>query len=453
MKDKQQDHMLESEKVTKLIRKFSVPAIAASLVGSVYNIVDQIFIGQKLGAAGNAATNIAFPLVMLMVTFAMVIGTGGASNFSIFMGSGEKEKAEKTVGNSLLCMIISGIVLAIFAMIFLKPLLYFFGAREHILKLAYEYTQITVIGIPFYVIGSGFSMFIRADGKPKYAMITTMSGAVLNTIFDPIFIFICGWGIKGAALATIIGQIVGAILALYYVKKFESCKITKETFKPDFHIIKNVIVLGIPSGITQITVMAVQIVMNNVLGFYGAKTAYGQEIPLACAGIISKVSSVFTSVIFGISQSCQPIFGHNYGAKNYQRVKDTYKTAAKIVTVVAVVAFILFQTCPVPILKVFGSSDPLYLEFGSRYLRIYLLFMFINGIQILTSNYFPAIGKAKQGIILSLSRQAILQLPLIVILPMIFGINGVLYAGPISDGIAGILAIVLVMMQMKKMKA
>ncbi len=446
-----EQNILETAKITQLIRKFSVPAIASSLVGSVYNIVDQIFIGQKLGTTGNAATNVAFPMVMLMVAFAMTIGTGGSSSFSLHMGRKEEKEAGQIMGNSLFCLLFSGVLLAGITLLFLHPMMVFFGARGEILELAQKYTQITAIGIPFYVLGTGFSMFIRADGSPRYAMICTISGAILNTILDPVFIFGFNWGIRGAALATILGQIVSAVGAVLYLRKFQSCKIEKAMFRPKKQTVKQIFLLGMPSGLTQLTVMAVQIVMNNTLGYYGEQTVYGREIPLACAGIVSKVSSIFNSVIMGISQSCQPIFGHNYGAGNHRRVKETYKTAAVIVTGIAAAAFLLFQLFPVPILRIFGSGNQLYFNFGSRYLRIYMFCIFISGIQILTSNFFPAIGKAKQGILLSLSRQAFLQVPLILILPYFLGINGVLYAGAISDALAGILAIGMMAGQMKKL--
>lgn len=447
----EENNSLETEKITKLIRKFAIPAISSSLVGSVYNIVDQIFIGQKLGTAGNAATNVAFPMVMLMVAVAMTIGTGGASNFSLYMGRKEEKRAGQIVGNSLSCMLICGILLATVMLVFLSPLMIFFGARGETLELALKYTGITAIGIPFYVIGTGFSMFIRADGQPRYAMICSIFGAVLNAILDPVFIFGFDWGIQGAALATIIGQIVSAVGAALYLRRFQSCKINKDMFWVKGHIVKEIILLGVPSGITQLTVMAVQIIMNNTLGYYGERTVYGREIPLACAGIVSKVSSIFNSVIMGISQSCQPIFGHNYGAGNYRRVKDTYNIAAVIVTGISVAAFLLFQFFPIQILQIFGSGDQLYFEFGSRYLRIFMFCIFINGIQILTSNFFPAMGKAKQGILLSLSRQAFLQVPLLLILPYFMGINGVLYAGAISDALAGTLAVGMAVWQIKKL--
>ncbi len=447
----EENNSLETEKITKLIRKFAIPAISSSLVGSVYNIVDQIFIGQKLGTAGNAATNVAFPMVMLMVAVAMTIGTGGASNFSLYMGRKEEKRAGQIVGNSLSCMLICGILLATVMLVFLSPLMIFFGARGETLELALKYTGITAIGIPFYVIGTGFSMFIRADGQPRYAMICSIFGAVLNAILDPVFIFGFDWGIQGAALATIIGQIVSAVGAALYLRRFQSCKINKDMFWVKGHIVKEIILLGVPSGITQLTVMAVQIIMNNTLGYYGERTVYGREIPLACAGIVSKVSSIFNSVIMGISQSCQPIFGHNYGAGNYRRVKDTYNIAAVIVTGISVAAFLLFQFFPIQILQIFGSGDQLYFEFESRYLRIFMFCIFINGIQILTSNFFPAMGKAKQGILLSLSRQAFLQVPLLLILPYFMGINGVLYAGAISDALAGTLAVGMAVWQIKKL--
>lgn len=443
---------LANAKVTHLIRKFALPAIMSSLVGSLYNIADQIFVGQKLGTVGNAATNVAFPLVLLMVTFSMMIGTGGSSKFSLYQGAGQQEDAGRTLGNSLIALAVSGVVLTIVTLIFLRPMMVLFGAKGETLELSMAYTGITAIGIPFYIIGTGSSMFVRADGSPKYAMASTMTGAVLNIILDPILIFLFDMGIRGAALATIAGQIVSAVISVLYYRRFKSFPLKKEFFRPDLRLVGQICLLGLPSGLMQVAVMCVQIVMNNTLGYYGELSVYGRDIPLAVAGVISKVSSIFMSVIMGISQSCQPIFGYNYGAKNFKRVKETYKQAAVIVVAVSVLALLLFQFAPHAILNLFQRGDALYLEFGTAYLRIFMACVFLTGLTILTSVFFPAIGKAKLGMLASLSRQVLFQLPLILILPHLFGLglDGVLYAGPIADFLAAVLALLLVRRELAK---
>lgn len=449
----EKNSLFETAKVTTIIRMFALPAIASSLVGSIYNIVDQIFIGQKIGILGNAATNIAFPLVMLMVTFSMMIGVGASSNFSLEIGAGNTQRAAKTVGNSLACMLASGLLLMIFALSFLQPLMLLLGARGQTLEYAVTYTGVTSIGIPFYITGTGMAMLIRADGSLKYAMAATISGAVLNTILDPLFLFVFDMGIEGAALATILGQIVSAVISICYLRKFRYIQLDRSCFRPNLDTIRRITSLGLPSGLMQITVMLLQIVMNNTLGYYGELSIYGRDIPLACVGVISKVSTVFNSLINGVSQSCQPMLGYNYGASNYRRVKEAFWTAAKVVTAISFGAFFLFQIFPRQILSIFGDGDALYYEFGIRYLRIFLFCIFASGVQILSANFFPAIGKAKLGMVCSLSRQVFFQLPLILCLPIFWGMDGVLFAGPIADALSAILSVSIVQHHMKKMQA
>jgi Na+-driven multidrug efflux pump len=432
MKQSSNDMDLANARVTDLIKKFAGPAIMSSLVGSVYNIADQIFVGQKLGTAGNAATNVAFPITLLMVTIYVIIGSGGASKFSLFQGSKDPENATKTVGNSITVLGIIGILMMAMTLLFLQPLMQLFGARAEVLELSIIYTRIIAIGMPLHILASGLSMFIRADGSPKYAMTSTITGAVLNIILDPIFIFRFDMGMQGAAIATVIGQIVSGIISILYIGKFKTIHLKKEHFKPDGKLIWDICVLGLPGGLNQLAVICVQIAMNNTLGYYGEQSVYGREIPLAVAGIVSKVSSIFNSIVMGISQSCQPIFGYNYGAGNYKRVKETYKQAVVIVTTVSAAAFVLFQTVPHQILEIFQKGNDLYLEFGTAYLHVFMGGICLLGMIILTTVFFPAIGEAKSGTIVSLSRQAF-QLPLIVLLPLLLGMNGVLYAGPIAD--------------------
>jgi putative MATE family efflux protein len=441
---------LANAKVTDLIKKFAGPAIMSSLVGSIYNIADQIFVGQKLGTAGNAATNVAFPITLLMVTIYVIIGSGGASKFSLFQGSGENEKATKTVANSIMVLGMIGVLLAALTLIFTKPMMELFGARDEVLELSTVYTRIIAVGMPFYILGSGLSMYIRADGSPKYAMTSTITGAVLNIVLDPIFIFKLDMGMAGAAMTTVIGQIVSEIISVRYIWKFKTVHLKKEHFHIDWKLIGEICVLGLPGGLNQLAVICVQIAMNNTLGYYGEHSVYGREIPLAVAGIVSKVSSIFNSIVMGISQSCQPIFGYNYGAGNYKRVKETYKQAAAIVTVVAFVAFLLFQTVPRQILQIFQKGNDLYLEFGTAYLRVFMGGICLLGIIILTTVFFPAIGEAKSGMVASLSRQAF-QLPLILLLPLVFGMDGVLYAGPIADICTFILCVTLMHFEFKKL--
>lgn len=441
---------LETEPVGRLILKYSLPAIASSLVSSVYNIVDQIFVGNKIGESGNAATNVAFPLVMIITTIAMTFGAGSSSSFSLYLGQKEEKKAKSIVGNGMTLMILCGVLVAVISLIFLRPMLMAFGGRGQTLEYSIEYTRVLLFGFPFAILGTGASQLIRADGSPRYAMISTLSGAVLNCILDPIFIFGLDMGMSGAALATVIGQLISGVLILSYFKRFKTVKLSLRDYILRLESVARIFKLGVAAGANQLAITLVQIVMNNTLGYYGELSQYGRDIPLACVGIISKVSSVFNAVIFGISQSTQPILGYNYGAGNTSRVKETFKRAAIIVTGISCVAFLCFQLFPRQIISVFGSGDELYYDFALRYFHIFLFCTFIVGVQILCAQFFPSIGKGGIGTVVSLSRQVFFLLPLVIVFPLIWGIDGVLWAGPIADGLAGVMALLLVRKEMKK---
>lgn len=441
---------LESESIGKLIAKYSLPAIISSLVSSLYNIVDQIFVGHSIGELGNAATNVAFPLVMIMTTLAMVFGVGGASSFSLYLGQKHEDKAKNVVGTSLSLLLAAGVVVAAVASIFLKPMLTAFGGRGQTLEYAIEYTRIVALGAPLAMLETGAAQLIRADGSPRYAMAANLTGAILNCVLDPLLIFGLNMGMSGAAIATVTGQLVGGIMILLYFRRFKTFRLTPQNFIPKKESIGRIFTLGIPSGANQLAVTIVQIVMNNTLGYYGELSQYGRDIPLACVGIISKVNSIFNSVIFGIAQSTQPIIGYNYGAGNYERVKAAFMRAAKIVFAVSLCAFLCFQLFPQYIINIFGSNDnPLYYEFALKYFHIFLFCTFIVGLQILSAQFFPSIGRGGIGTVVSLSRQVFFLLPLVIVFPLVWGIDGVLWAGPIADGTSGILALLLVSREMK----
>ena len=442
---------LATDNVGKLIFKFATPSIISFLVSALYNIVDQIFIGQGVGMLGNAATNIAFPLNTICTALALLLGIGGASNFNLRMGQKKEEEAAYIVGNSVISMIISGVTLSLLVIIFLNPLLHLFGATKDIMPYALTYTRITAFGIPFLIFSIGCSNLIRSDGSPTYAMLSTLSGAILNTILDPIFIFVFDLGMAGAAYATVIGQILSSLIVARYLFKFKSVKLSRNNFKLRKKLVLAISALGAAACFNQLAMMVVQITMNNTLTYYGALSHYGSEIPLASVGVISKVNIVYMAFTLGISQGCQPIVGFNYGAQNYDRVKKTYKTAAIAVTLISIVAFLCFQIFPRQIISIFGQGDENYFEFAQRYFRIFMFMTFVNGIQPLTSNFFTSIGKSQKGIILSLTRQIIFLLPLVIILPKFLGIDGVMYAGPIADSIAFITAGILIYKEIRCM--
>ena len=396
----EQDNPLGYEKESKLLVGFAIPCIISMLVTALYNIVDQIFIGQGVGMLGNAATNIAFPLSTSCTAISLLLGIGSATNFSLKLGAGEEKESAEYAGNGI-CL--------------------------------------------------GMSKLILADGSPRYSMTSMLVGAIVNTILDPIFIFGLQMGMRGAALATIIGQIVSFCISLRYMFHFKTIRLTKESFHMTGRHIENIFKFGASACFNQIAMTIVQIVLNNTLSHYGAQSVYGGDIPLACAGIITKVNMIFMSFVIGISQGIQPIIGFNYGAEKYERVRKSYLLALGTATVLSGIAFFCFQVFPRQIISVFGSGSELYFQFSERYFRIYMFLTLINGIQPVTSNFFNSIGKSQLGVFMSLTRQILFLLPLIVIFPLFMGIDGVMYAGPIADAAAAIVCGYFMVRELKEL--
>lgn len=443
---------LGTEREGKLIAKFAIPAIISMLVTSLYNIVDQIFIGRGVGMLGNAATNIAFPITAICTATALLFGIGGASNYNLACGEGDQERATNIAGCSLFMLAMSGTVLAAVVLVFLNPLLHFFGVTPDVLPYALDYTGITAFGLPFILFTTGGNHLVRADRSPTYSMLSMLSGAIINTILDPLFIFVFDWGIKGAAWATVIGQVASGLMVVLYFVKFKKMPLKLRQVRPNFGYIKKIVSLGMASGINQIAIAAVQILMNNTLKYYGARSIYGTDIPLACVGVVAKVNMIFMAICIGISQGCQPLWGFNYGAKKYDRVRSVYKKAVTICLISGCVFFLCFQIFPRQIISLFGHGEELYFQFAERYFKIYMFMTFANGIQPMSSGFFTSIGKAKLGIVMSLTRQVLFLIPLILIFPAIMGIDGVMYAGPIADAAALAVAISLAIRELGKMK-
>jgi len=447
------ENPLGHESISKLLKGFAIPSITATLVNSLYNIVDQIFIGQGIGYLGNAATNVSYPLSTICLAISLLIGIGSASRFSICLGKKEPERAARIAGNGIFFMAVAGILYLIVGEAFLTPLLTVFGATGEVLPFARQYAGITLIGMPFLILTNGMSNLIRADGKPKYSMVCIVAGAILNTILDPVFLFLLDWGIAGAALATILGQFLSFFLAMRYLWRFQSIRLTKESFRMDLKDSLQTFYMGTSSSINQVAITIVQIVLNNSLTYYGSQSVYGKEIPLAACGIVMKTNAILLSIIVGISQGVQPIIGFNFGAGNYNRVKQAYLLAIKWNFAVSLVGFILFQFFPRPIISMFGSGDPLYFAFAIQFMRTFLFMALVNGVQLLSSNFFTAVGKAIKGLLLSLTRQVFFLIPLILLLPLQFGIWGVLLAGPIADFIAFVASILAVRREFKRLDA
>lgn len=450
MKEQLEKNPLGEQKTGKLLVEFAIPSIIAMLVSSLYNIVDQFFIGRSVGELGNAATNISFPLSISCVAIALLFGIGGASAFNLAMGKGDREEAVYYIGNAAVMMVLCGTILTVFTEIFLGPLMRFFGSPENVLGYAKEYTGIVAIGFPLLILTAGGGHLIRADGRPQVAMICNIVGAVINTILDAIFVFGLGLGMRGAAFATIIGQMISGLLVIWYLGHCKTIQIKKQHLRIGKEQLKRITSLGAAPCSNQLAMMVVQIVMNKSLKYYGSLSVYGEAIPIACAGIITKVNQVFMSFIIGISQGLQPIVSFNYGARKYQRVKGAYRQAIISGFVLSIAAFLLFQIAPRQIISIFGNGTEEYYQFAINYFHIFLFFTFVNFLQPITSNFFTAIGKPTVGVFLSLTRQIIFLLPLLVVFPLIFGIDGIMYAGPSADFLAAVVTGAMAVRELKR---
>lgn len=447
--EKRKENPLGTLPVHSLLMKFTVPSIVAMLTSALYNIVDQYFIGNSVGELGNAATNIAFPLSTCCIAIALLFGIGGAAAFNLAKGAGDDEKAVYYMGNSMTGMFLLGTLLFLVTQLFLDPMLRFFGAPESIMGYAHIYVSITSIGFPMLIFASGGGHLIRADGSPNFSMVCNIVGAVINTILDALFVFGFDMGMAGAALATIIGQYVSGFLAMYYLSHCKTVSVKLRHLRPRSDCMARVASLGAAPCSNQLAMMVVQLVMNKSLTYYGGQSNYGEEVPLACAGIISKVNQVYFSFIIGLSQGLQPIISFNYGAGKYKRAKEAFLTSASVGFAISVVAFALFQLFPRPIIKIFGEGSEEYIAFSVSYFRVFLFFTFLNFFQPLTSNCFTAIGKPFMGMFLSLTRQIIFLLPLILLLPIAIGIDGILYAGPVADGLAAAVSFLFISRELK----
>lgn len=447
--NKETNNPLGVQPVNRLLSQFAIPSIISMLVGSLYNIVDQFFIGERVGELGNAATNIAFPLSTSCLALALLIGIGGSSAFNLAMGSGHEKRAVNIMGNAVVLLAGSGLVLSIITLLFLKPLLLFFGSPKSVLPYAMEYTKITAFGFPFLLLSTGGGHLIRADGRPRITMLCNLVGAVLNTILDALFVFGLNLGMSGAALATIIGQIVSGALAIGYLMHGKTVTIRRENLRIKWENVTRIASLGMAPCSNQVAMMVVQIIMNQSLKHYGSHSIYGENIPIACAGIITKVNMIFMSFVIGLSQGLQPIASFNYGAGKKGRVKEAYIKAISIGAVLAVIAFLMFQFFPRQIISIFGDGSELYYQFAIRYFHVFLFFTFVNFMQPITSNFFTAIGKPKVGSFLALTRQILFLLPLILLFPLFLGIDGIMYAGPVADCLAAVVCFIMVYRELR----
>ena len=445
------ENILGTMPIKKLLIKFSVPAIIAMLVNSLYNIVDQIFIGHKIGYIGNTATTVSFPIMTISLAIGLLFSSGASAYSSIKLGEKKPDIAENTIGNMLSILVITSIIFSGFCLLFLEDVLIFFGATVTSLPYAKEYTSIILLGVPFAVTSIGLSNIARVDGNSKIAMISLLTGAGVNIILDPIYLFVFEWGMKGAAIATITSQIISVLILGNYFFKHSKLKFRLKYLKLNFKILGAFTILGLSNGLTQLTASLTQIILNNSLVYYGNLSHVTGDVALSAMGIVAKISILLVSINIGISNGCQPIFGFNRGAKNFSRIKETYILAIKYATIFSFFGWVICMFFPNLILMLIGSTEGIFFDFTKKALRIYLFGTIFSGFQIITSSYFQSTGQPKVAAVLSVLRQGICLIPSIIILPTIFGLDGILYAGFVSDFISTFIVALLVKKELTKL--
>ena len=419
---------LETGSIPGLLLKFSVPAIVGMVVQALYNVVDRIFIGQAVGSLGIAGLTIAFPIMLIVMAFGMLVGLGATALISLRLGARQKAKAEQALGNALVLQIGISLVITVVGLSLLTPLLTLLGASEAVLPVARDYTRIILVGAVLQGIGFGLNNVIRGEGNPRIAMFTMLIGAALNTVLDPIFIFGFGWGIEGAAIATVLSQAVTAVWVLRYFLNGDSVlKIRVENLRPRWPVCRAIFVIGAAPFAMQLGASLLNTIMNHQL------SAHGGDVAVSVMGIFYSVVMLIMMPIIGISQGAQPIIGFNYGAEHFDRVKKTLLLATVAATVLTTFGFAVTMLLPTQIIRLFDPDDPVLIQIGTRALRICTLMLPIVGFQIISSNYFQAVGKAKTAMFLSLSRQVLLLIPCLLICPRFFGLDGVWMSLPISD--------------------
>lgn len=458
MNQSENSQFLGTEKISKLMLKFSVPCVLSLLVSALYNIVDQIFIGNsELSALGNAATGVVFPIFIIAQAFAWCFGDGCAAYLNICQGKKDMQSAHKAIGTGIVITLFASIVLMIIFFPLKSQLLTLFGASENSIGMAVEYFNIILAFFPVYMLSNMMNAVIRADGSPAWSMASMLLGAVINIILDPVMIFGFYWGMTGAALATVIGQLVSFIISLLYFFRTRTFKLTKNSYVPDFKVFSSALKLGASSFITQMTIVIISLVCNIMLAKYGALSQYGADIPIAIIGIESKVFTVIINLVVGIVLGCQPIIGYNIGAKNYGRVKQLYKLILMCTLVIGIASTLLFELAPQAVVGIFGTPTNIpnpedYWIFAEKTFRIFLSLVTFTCTIKMTSIFFQAVGKPAQAVLSSMIRDIICFIPLILILPRFFGIEGILFAAPIADFIAMIVATVLTIVFLKSLK-
>ncbi|SMC75312.1 MATE family efflux transporter [Sporomusa malonica] len=440
-----QSQALGQEKISKLLWNFSLPAIVGMVVNALYNIVDSIFVGNGVGDIGLTAVTIAFPIMIILMAIGMLIGIGASTLVSIRLGEQKHHEAEVILGNAFTMMIIAVLPMTAVALLFLDQILVLLGAEPNVLPYAREFTRIILIGSIFMHIGFGLNNIIRAEGNPKVAMATMLIAALLNTMLNPLFIFVFKLGIAGSALATVSAQAVSAAWVLHYLTSDKGVlKLRRENLRLDTDIVKEIVKIGLSPFIMQIAASVVTVIYNYSL------LRYGGELAVAAIGIINRVAMLILMPVFGISQGVQPILGYNYGAKNYTRVIEVIKLGMYAATAVSVLGFIATQLFATPIIRVF-NDNPELITIGSSGLSLFLVMLPIIGFQVIGANYFQAVGKANYAIFLSMSRQVIILIPAIIVLPQFFGLQGIWIAGPVADFVSSLLTGTYLWLELRKL--
>ena len=454
-KVEQSNQFLGTERIGKLMGKYAIPCIISLLVGALYNIVDQIFIANAsyLGSYGNAANTVVFPLTVVALAIAVMIGDGCCAFVSICLGKGEMLHAKKSVGNAIIMIIASSLLLTVIYLIFQTHIIAMFGGtvNEETFFYSKEYFFYISLGIPFYMFGQSMNPVIRADGNPKFAMASTLTGAAANIILDPIFIFIFKWGMKGAAIATVIGQIITAILVVWYILHMRTIKPLLNDLKIDRQICGKTLLLGITSFLSQISLVAAMAAINNMLRKYGAiDEIFGQpqyaQIPMAVVGIVMKFFQIVISIVVGMAAGCIPIVGYNIGAGNKLRVKELFTKLLIAETLVGTVSFVLVEVFPKQLISIFGAANEsgYYTQFAMKAFRVYLCMIIMACIDKACFIFLQAMGKAAASTVLSMLREVVFGVGFAILLPMFWGLDGVLFSMPVSDILTFIVAVILI---------
>lgn len=431
----QESNYLGTEKTGTLLMKFAVPCIFSLIISCLYNIVDQIFVGNGVGYLGNAATGVIFPVTVIGWGVSLFFGDGAAAALSVSLGRNKTEDIHRSVGNSILCSFLGGVVIILVSYLWGDGLLRMIGATDANISLAHDYGFIIYAMMPLALVQNTLASIIRADGSPKYAMGAMLVGAVLNIIGDPIAIFVLGLGIRGAAYATILGQFVSFVICVAYLRKSRSFKISRASFVPDLALLKQVMALGTSSFLTQLSIVVITVVNNILLVKYGALSAYGADIPLAAFVVIMKLFQIVLNIAIGIAAGAQPIVGYNYGARKYGRVRELLVLIIKWTAIVCLVCTLLFEIFPLVFIRMFGADGELYTQFAVQCLRIYLLLILFTCVQKVCAIFLQSIGHARAAAPLSVLRDALL-IVFSILIPVFMGVTGIFWAAPIADVVA-----------------